>query len=157
MPIDTTELRNTTCGELSCEDCNAQREAAADEIDALRAELAAAKRIEAFDRPRTYHGRGVMDYQQKLEALNAIGHATVHMRNLSNWYCSISGAEIKRGSILSSPTSASLTPEAAIEAAWEAYTNLPPDQYIVLNAMKETRCGYRWNGYRWAEVKEPTR
>ena len=93
-----------------------------------------------------------MTTEQKLEALNAIGYATVHMRTLTDWYCSVSGAHILEDSILCSPTSSNRTPEAAIEAAWDAYTKLLPTQSIVVDRWGKDSRQYRWNGYRWAEV-----
>ena len=41
-----SRLRDLTCGELSCDECNADREHAADEIERLTEELARTQAIE---------------------------------------------------------------------------------------------------------------
>jgi hypothetical protein len=98
-----------------------------------------------------------MTLEQKMIALKAlVGGAgfDLKMRSPGNWYCHLPGVEIKDGSMLTSPTDSSGTPELAIARAWVQHTCLSPSQYLVLNAYGPNRRAVRWNGFMWEDISE---
>lgn len=96
-----------------------------------------------------------MTWEQKLKALEAIAPAVnLCMRYPGDWHVGGMRWEIKRGSMLSSPTQRGATPEEAVEMAWKQFTELKPGEYLVLNAYARERRCVRWNGFMWEEVSE---
>lgn len=94
-----------------------------------------------------------MTYEEKFEAINALGEASVHMRKPGDWYVS-QATEIKDGGMLCGHYGDGTSPEAAIEDHWRVLTELNPHQYVVINAAGPDRQALSWNGYRWASVRE---
>ncbi|QDH50384.1 hypothetical protein [Caulobacter phage KcrB] len=62
--------------------------------------------------------------------------------------------EIKSGSTLSGCTAFGDEFEDALAALWQKIADLPPDQYLVRDAMGADRKGYRWDGYSWVSAGE---
>lgn len=97
----------------------------------------------------------MMDWEQKLAALNAISlfGATIKMRRPGNFYVSLSHVEIGNGHTLSSAGESGGSPELAVVATWDALTErLKDDEFIVLAATGTGRKHVRWNGFMWAEL-----
>lgn len=93
-----------------------------------------------------------MNYEQKLQALNAIGECKILMRSPGNWYVSQS-TEVKNNGMLEGRYGNGATPERAIEDHWESLTTLAPHEYIVIHA-GGNRKAVKWNGFMWEDVKE---
>jgi hypothetical protein len=96
-----------------------------------------------------------MNYEQKLEALNALSEAALLMRKPGDWYVQ-QHVEVKQGGILATLYGNGATPECAILDHWDQLvTNLPGGQYLVVHAAaSELRQAVRWNGFMWARVEE---
>lgn len=94
-----------------------------------------------------------MNWEQKFLAMKAIGEASLHMRQPSDWYVLVSGVEVKNGPMLESCGASGATPEEAVNAKWTALTDLKPDTYLVSRAYG-VRSAFRWNGFMWAPVHE---
>ena len=96
-----------------------------------------------------------MDWEQKLDALNALcGHQLI-MRKPGNWYVE-ANKEAKDGSILRGAYGNGATPQEAVEDDWRQYVEeLSIDQYIVIHAGRNTRREVRWNGYMWVDMPKP--
>lgn len=93
-----------------------------------------------------------MTWEQKLEALQALGQISLEMSRPGDWYLSYT-FERKEGDLLSSEcVSNAKTPEEAVNQCWEWATD--ENFYIVIDAHRETREAVAWNGYRWARVHE---
>jgi hypothetical protein len=95
-----------------------------------------------------------MDWEQKLEALKALGDCTLNMRKPGNWYVSQPGVEIKEGDILSGAYGNGVSPEVAVCDHWQKRAQLSGDRYLVIGASRENRRAVRWNGFMWADVTE---
>jgi hypothetical protein len=73
------------------------------------------------------------------------------------WYVHLKGVEIKERHVLKGVGGDGGTPIAAIEDTWRHLTELQADEYLVVNAVNDAeRRACRWNGSRWAPVKEET-
>lgn len=96
-----------------------------------------------------------MEWYQKFTAILALGpSACLRMRGDGSWYVADGHIEVHEGSMLSSPTQAGGTPEAAVNEAWQQLTDLKPGQYLVIHVMTDERRAFRWNGFMWQDVKE---
>lgn len=98
-----------------------------------------------------------MTWEQKFEAIQALGSACLRMRSPGDWYVSQSGVEVRRGPFLESRYGNGVTPQAAVSDHWDKLTtlDLAGDEVIVLDAMRDTRRHVRWNGYRWVDEPVP--
>jgi len=93
-----------------------------------------------------------MDWEQKLEAMQALCECSLKMRCPGNWYVETRKREVGGDGLLSSTYGNGSTPQKAVEDDWRRLVEeLPPASYIVLDPHEEPRKTYRWNGYRWAE------
>ena len=94
-----------------------------------------------------------MDWQQKAEALNALGEIQIMCRKAGDWWVRHPGVEIGDGHMLTSGHRDGASPVSAIEAHWNRLTDeLKPDEFLVINAMNDSRRQVRWNGYMWKDV-----
>jgi hypothetical protein len=66
-------------------------------------------------------------------------------------------AEIGGDSFLSGITEHRATKEEAYEAFAQRITNLPQGKYLVIDAMKDSRKHYTWNGSEFVQIDEVTR
>lgn len=94
-----------------------------------------------------------MTYEQKLYALMKLAPCELIMRNPGNWYVS-QRVEVKTGSCLTGKYGNGESPETAVLNHWEILTDLPHDQYLVVNAYGENREAFIWNGFMWERVTE---
>lgn len=94
----------------------------------------------------------MMDWQQKAAALNSLSQIELHIRKAGDWYVS-QRVETGGNGMLLSDYGNGKTPEEAIEDHWrKIVTELPPDRYLVTNAMGNTRKHWRWNECIWKEL-----
>lgn len=93
-----------------------------------------------------------MTWEQKLQAMNALGPVDVRMRKPRDWYTTQGRVDIGGDGMLSSVGGCGETPELAVEARWEAMTVLPPGKYIVVAAGSDDRKHVLWNGFMWEEL-----
>lgn len=97
-----------------------------------------------------------MTWQQKWFALKSALtfplEASLRMREVESWYCSLPGLEVKGRNTLSSPTQKGKTPEEAVEQAWIGYAEA--DTYLVSRDKDGKRRAIRWNGFMWECVRE---
>lgn len=95
-----------------------------------------------------------MTFEQKIQALTAIGDLALRMRHPGNWYVDQDHVEMKPtpdASILESSYGNGATPEAAVLDHWAKLTR-PSPWVVVCRAMAEDRRLLRWNGFMWADV-----
>ena len=92
-----------------------------------------------------------MTLTDKYEALSALTDICLKRSGNGRWYVSWS-VEIKEGGLLTSVTEWSDTIEGAINDLWLRVTTLPPNQCLVIDAMKPSRRQFRWNKYAWKEI-----
>jgi hypothetical protein len=104
-----------------------------------------------------------MDWQQKAEALAALGELSIKFREREwrigasePWYVQ-QRVEIKDGGTLCGAYGNGRTPQDAIEDHWRCLVEQLGDRYLVVNAGGEDRRAVRWNGFMWAAVREPER
>jgi hypothetical protein len=96
-------------------------------------------------------------YEHQLEALKALAgdfNVYLRMRKPGDWYLSVSGVEVRQRHMLSSPTVSESSPMGAVGAMWTKLTELPDDEYLVVNAGSDKRFACRWNGFMWKTVEE---
>jgi hypothetical protein len=96
-----------------------------------------------------------MTWEQKIQAMQAIGDFSLRMRHPGNWYIGHSVSR-KEGNLLSGGLISAKTPADAVEEYWLWLTD--PKHYIVLREAGARRA-VRWNGFMWQDVveeKEPT-
>ena len=100
---------------------------------------------------------GEMSINQMFMAMKALcPDVQIRMGEGGGFYCRLPSVELKRGGILSGVGGAHcVTPDEAIESAWCSLVDLKEDQFVVVDAMRETRKLYRWNGFMWREFVEP--
>ncbi len=91
-----------------------------------------------------------MTTDQKMLAMVALDYRTSVMLSpyTKKWYVSCR-AEVKEGSIVSSPLYHSTTAEQSIRETWEEYSKA---LCVVVNVMKKNRREVRWNGFMWDDV-----
>lgn len=87
-------------------------------------------------------------------ALDALAEIEVKIRKPGDWYVS-QNVEIKDGSMLRSVCGSGSTPQEAIENHWHDVTDDLGPRYLVVHACGNDRRAVRWNGFMWAEVREP--
>jgi hypothetical protein len=97
-----------------------------------------------------------MTYEEKLQALQALGECSLKMRRPGDWYVAQPQKGVHSGGILRSPYGNGRTPEEAVENHWFALTSeVAPDEYVVLHPGDSVRRrAVRWNGFMWADVDE---
>ena len=98
-----------------------------------------------------------MDWQQKLEALQALGDCALRMRSPDDWYVSQNSTELKMHAddyCLGGKYGNGHSPEEAVEDHWRVLVDdLPPEAMIIIHAMsRERRRQVRWSGYMWKDV-----
>jgi hypothetical protein len=93
----------------------------------------------------------MMTWEQKFDALLALGESSLRMRAPGNWYVhsrrSLGDGLFERG-----VCGNGATPQAAVEDDWEIFTKIKPNEYVIVDS-SESRTRHRWNGWMWAEVK----
>lgn len=95
-----------------------------------------------------------MDYQQKLQAFQALCQHCLHMREPGDWY--VSGAiEIGGdGGILKGEYGNGRTPEEAVLDHWDRLvTHLAPHEYLVVSGTIGPRMYRRWSGFMWDDAQ----
>lgn len=96
-----------------------------------------------------------MDWEQKFDALSALGNTWLAKDVHGNWYVHQSYVEVSDGAFLHSETGRGLTPQEAVEQHWDNHvTNLPLCNTIRIG-LSDNRRDVRWNGYMWVDVPEP--
>ena len=91
-----------------------------------------------------------MTWEEKLDALSALGDCNIKMRKPGDWYVSQS-TEIGGNGMLEGDYGNGKTPIEAIEDHWSKLVdNLPSDRHI--RAYDNKR--YRWSGYMWKEASK---
>lgn len=94
----------------------------------------------------------IMTWEQMFEACKALeANICLRMRQPGDWYVEQS-IEIKDGPFLGSIFGNGTMPQEAVEDHWRKLTELKPEQYIVINARKDSRQAVKWNGYMWESV-----
>lgn len=63
-----------------------------------------------------------LTWEQKMAALQTLTDTSLRMRAPGDWYVSMSGAALVKGSFLHSVGGDGRTPEEAVEGAWEDVT-----------------------------------
>lgn len=98
-----------------------------------------------------------MTWEQMLSAVQALGEASLRMRQPGDWYVEQPRVDKKeRGSsVIGSAYGNGSTPEAAVRDHWWTLTDLKPNEIIVIDSLRATRRHVRWNGFMW--VDEPVR
>jgi hypothetical protein len=94
----------------------------------------------------------VMNWEQKLHALNSLAECKLIMRKPGDWYVS-QRTEVKResDSVLTGKFGNGPTPQAAVDNHWQELTgNL--DEFIVLEAYAGCRRHVQWNGFMWIDL-----
>lgn len=94
-----------------------------------------------------------MNYEEKLQALNALGECRLLMRNPGDWYVSQS-TKIKNKTVLEERYGNGSTPELAILDHWLQLTELASHEYIVISPYTDRYKAVKWNGFMWADIKE---
>lgn len=93
-----------------------------------------------------------MNWEQKLQALQALCDVSLKMRKPGDWYVS-SNMSIAGDGFLRSNYGNGQTPESAVNNHWENYTTLlSPESYIAVNQTFGPRKQVRWNGFMWEDV-----
>lgn len=95
-----------------------------------------------------------MTWEEKFQALAAIGNISLHMRKPGDWYvrhdASLCWSQFKGG-----PYGNGTTPQEAVENHWEIFTTLKAPGYSELRAVLASVGGQkkevRWNGFMWCE------
>ena len=99
-----------------------------------------------------------LNWEQKFAALQALAeypdNVNLKMRSLGNWYCSVSGIEVRQSNCLVGKYGNGANPQEAIENCFLMLTTLPKDEVLVRNAMTEKRSYFRWNGFMWKQEAE---
>jgi len=87
----------------------------------------------------------IATWEDKLEDLQAISNHGVSFGKTDEgqWYCD-AGFEIKDGAILGTAVAFGDTHEEAVDNLWKKITNLPKNQYLVLDAMHPSRRAFKW-------------
>lgn len=102
-----------------------------------------------------------MDWEQKLQALNALSECKLVMRKPGDWYVD-QGTSIKEhgGCVLRGSYGNGRTPQEAVEQHWQELTELAANQYLVskdiFDGQTYNRKTVRWNGFMWDHVEEKT-
>lgn len=100
-----------------------------------------------------------MDWEQKLQALNALAECSLKMRKPGDWYVSQS-IDIKDKSVLKSVCGNGPDPDTAVQDHWNQITkDLESHEYVIARTYWEgnvnKRMAVRWNGFMWDHVEEP--
>jgi hypothetical protein len=90
-----------------------------------------------------------MNWEQKLEALNALTPHSLIMRQPGDWYVSAS-IEIVDSDILIGSYGNGKNPEEAVNEHWAKYTKLKTEQYIAARKGSDTMY-VKWNGFMWMD------
>jgi hypothetical protein len=95
-----------------------------------------------------------MNWEEKLQALQALGETRLAMRRPGNWYVDQRGVEVGGDGMLAGLYGEGEMPINAVDDHWKKYvTNLPADKYIVIGAYTDKRRQVRWNGFMWEDVQ----
>jgi hypothetical protein len=101
-----------------------------------------------------------MNWEQKLQALNALVECSLKMRHPGDWYVSQS-IDIKCDHILKSICGNGETPVEAINDHWQQATiDIEVGEYLIARSYWDgnvsRRMAVRWNGFMWDHVEEKT-
>lgn len=99
-----------------------------------------------------------LTWEQKLQAIASLhgilDKPSLMMNEPGNWYIYLPALDIKKGCMLTSPCNRGNTPEDAVNSAWDNLTKLKDDEYLVVNAFRDSRKAVKWNGFMWQEISE---
>lgn len=95
----------------------------------------------------------VMSWEEKLSAFQALSDTSLRMRKPGDWYVS-AHVEVKNRSMLEGRFGNGRSPQEAVENHWDKLTNLAPHEYIIVDAMRESRRAVCWNGFMWKNIEE---
>lgn len=92
-----------------------------------------------------------MTWEQKIQALQALGVVCLHMRSPGDWHVSVTGVERKKGEFLERPRTGGNIEDATAQL-WDWATDT--GAVLVKNAMLDSRREIKWNGFMWTDVGE---
>lgn len=97
-----------------------------------------------------------LTWRHKLAAIRALDPlACVRWGGYSGqYYVEANGLWIRDRAIISGVTRWADTPKAAIEALWDALTNVPHGQQLVVKSSIRADRYYEWAGFMWREIQE---
>ncbi|MGH9238775.1 MAG: hypothetical protein ACRD3G_12120 [Vicinamibacterales bacterium] len=92
-------------------------------------------------------------WEQKFEALQGLGEASLKMRAPGKWYVSQPGVEVKGIGEHSGDGNGAdgATPEKAVENRWEALTSQSLEQFVEHKRGRLLR-RVRWTGWFWTDI-----
>lgn len=95
-----------------------------------------------------------MTWEQKLQAIQALGDTSLRMRHVGNWHVMVNNVSVKSGSLIRSSGGNGRSPEEAVEAQWKTLTGIADDEFVVVRpiASDAPERRLRWNGFMWADV-----
>lgn len=96
-----------------------------------------------------------MNWEEKLQALNALSECKLIMRKPGDWYVS-QAVEVKDGGILRGEYGNGTGPAEAVIDHWQRLTDLKSGLYLVGRTFgtSSQRLAVRWNGFMWDRVEE---
>lgn len=92
-----------------------------------------------------------LTWEQKLQALQALGPCALRMRRPGDWYVDTS-ISVKDGPMLCGRIGSGSSPTDAVLSQWERVTALKAGEYLVI--YNPIRAAVKWNGFMWAHVDE---
>ena len=98
-----------------------------------------------------------MTFEETCQALEALAPFQLDYSSYGGWRV-VQRVEIKSDGVLTNVSGRDKTPELAIEDHWQRLVDkLQSDQWVVVDAYRDTRRDVRWNGFRWYDVPEARR
>ena len=94
----------------------------------------------------------LMSWEEKFEAILALGEASLKMRVPGDWYVHQPDVEVSDGTVIGPRSGTGRTPELAVLDYWKNLTALTETEVVVIDAFRENRKHVRWNGYRWVDL-----
>jgi hypothetical protein len=80
--------------------------------------------------------QGTVPWEHRLDAINGLARAELHMRKPGDWYVSQGSVEVSNGrGMLRGVSGNGTTPEAAVADHWRQLTELAPREVVVVNAL----------------------
>lgn len=92
-----------------------------------------------------------MTPREKWQAINMLAGAEVIMRSFGFFYVEQSGIRVVDGGVPSKPDGKGPTAHDAIDAYFNAVTNIGPDAHVTIEASPKPRA-VKWSGTHWAAI-----
>lgn len=94
----------------------------------------------------------MLNWEQKLSALQALTDTALRMRGPGDWYISAERRSVGGDGFLTGTYGNGKTPQEAVEDDFRKLAEmLPSDKYIVVRKSGGDK-QFRWNGFMWQEV-----